>query len=194
MPTLPRTFRELITEKGDYVVGDKGYSYLRARKWILLTPLRTGEEDDGINNTLSALNANFTRQITAIRNIVEHYISLIKNQFRKLKKPLRIYLIPKMYKVIPILCCIRNVFFKPLRKDTKTTKYYGMEFTRRRVMEINCNDLLFLRSLGSKNWRQVKINKDNTRGIKVLNHWLTENDWMPRFQQKTLNKLLLGIF
>lgn len=113
--TTPLTFLRVVISRKDWVVGDKGYSFSRNRVYNLLTPLRASREDEWSRDTLNSINACFTRQITAIRNVVEHVIGQLKMQWKRLAGCMNLRDVVKLHKVMPILAAIRNIFFKPLR-------------------------------------------------------------------------------
>ena len=73
----PRVLTDLINGVKDYLIGDKGYSFARVnRLWNLITPRRAGRYDNYFGNILNSANASWTREVTAIRNVVEHVIGI----------------------------------------------------------------------------------------------------------------------
>ena len=82
----PKLFTDLCYKDNHYLLADKGYSYIRKRNFHLITPRRAGYMDNYKENTLNKLNSNITREVTAVRNVVEHVIGTFKNQWKKLVK------------------------------------------------------------------------------------------------------------
>ena len=59
-------------------MADKGYTFVKKRPNgpQLMTPQRAKRGEDCKTQTLNSENANFSRRVTAVRNVVEHIIGL----------------------------------------------------------------------------------------------------------------------
>ena len=189
MPILPKLFTDLIKENYDVVVADKGYSFCKTRNWRLETAKRIYVGDDFEHNILSSLNANKSKEITCIRNVVENIIGILKLQWKKLHTGVVISVIPKLYKIVPIFCGIRNIYFEPIRKDTSDTEKYAKEFHRRRKKKVSNDDLERIRPY--KGWSKYKY-KNQEKGWQVLSEFVNNSKWLPKITEKMLYYLLLG--
>ena len=134
-------------------------------------------------------NADKTREVTAVRNVVEQYIGLLREQWTKLQKPISIWNIPKLYKVLQILCAVRNIFFNNIRVDNKFTKLWAHEFIRRRSVPRKLNHLKNLHIKFGKNFCRLG------KGEKMLKSWVKyfTDRWLPILSEDSLTTLLLGI-
>ena len=186
MKNLPKTFTKLITRSIDFIVADRGYSYCTPRKFTLVTPKRCTVNDYWKIKVLNSMNANFSREVTAIRNVVEHIIGIFQLQWKKLAKKVNLYHINKLYKVLTIFAAIRNIFFMPLRKDSEITEMFSIEFCRRRTLQINSVDLkeMYHHQTG---WKSLG------KGEQVLENWVEQQKWLPEVNMNQLHFLLLGM-
>ena len=77
-------FKDFCYKKHHFLLADKGYSFIRQRGFTLISPKRATKEDFHFENKLNTMNSNLTREVTAVRNVVEHIIGEFKTQYKKL--------------------------------------------------------------------------------------------------------------
>lgn len=183
----PTTFTKIITKTIDFIIADRGYSFCTPRPFNLVTPKRCTANDYWKEKVLNSMNSNFSREVTAIRNVVEHIIGVFQSQWKKLATKLNVYHINKLYKVLMIFAAIRNLFFEPLRKDSEITEMFADEFCRRRSYQINSVDLRQMYQHQS-GWKSLG------KGEQVLQDWVDEQRWLPKITMNQLYYLLLGMF
>ena len=188
---IPRLFTDIINSKIDYCLCDKGYTYSRVRVWNSITPKRCSKDDDWLNNILNSINANKTREVTSIRNVIENAIGQITLLWKIFAQPIRIRMIPRIHRILSILCWARNTFFVNLREDTARSEMYWKEFIRRRRKKINNNELRRL-CKQKQGWKVIKYGNIE-KGTDVIAKWIKEKTWFPNITMEMLKFLLLGI-
>ena len=188
LPQTPKTFTKIILYEYDLVVADKGYSFVRKRKFKVITPVRCNTLDEFLEKKLNSLNANKSRLITALRNVVEHSIGMLKLQFRRLGSKLNGNNIPSIYKVLQILASIRNYFFKPLRSDNIYTTAFALEYSDRlSTNPSNQSIRKYYENNKIKGWKRIP-----EKGFKGICEYFRTLNWLPELTEQDLQYLLLG--
>ena len=182
----PKTFTKIITKRIDFLIADRGYSFCTPRNFVLVTPKRCTANDYWKEKVLNSMNSNFSREVTAIRNVVEHVIGVFQTQWKKLARKINVFHINKLYKVITIFAAIRNIFFQPLRRDSELTKIFAEEFCRRKSFQIDSVDLKQMYAHQS-GWKSIG------KGPQVFKNWVIQQKWLPQINMNQLYFLLLGM-
>ena len=95
--TNHRIFNEFMTNENGWLVGDKAFVFTLTEdrgKFNILTPKKPGKHDDFKNKILNSSNANYTRSITSIRNVIESIMTVLKQKFEKISEKIDLKLIP----------------------------------------------------------------------------------------------------
>lgn len=97
--TTTQIFKKFLKNKNCYCIGDKAFIYLLTNgrgDYNVITPKIPRKEDDFKNQILNTTNANYSRTITSIRNVVESIILRVKATFEKLTTRLELALVPHL--------------------------------------------------------------------------------------------------
>ena len=92
-------FKKFLKDDKSFCIGDKAFIYLLTEdrgRFNVITPKIPTKLDDYKNKILNTSNANFTRQVTSIRNVVESIMILLKGTFEKLSERIPLQLIPHL--------------------------------------------------------------------------------------------------
>ena len=69
---------------------------------------------------LTVLGANESRLVTRFRNMVERAFGRLKMNWKILYNSIEFNLIPKLEKIIRVVCAIENAYYTPLWQDKET--------------------------------------------------------------------------
>ena len=122
--TEHQIFTKFIKDKNGYLIGDKAFIFTLTdgKGFNVITPKVPSKQDDIKNKRLNTKNANFTRSVTSIRNVIESVMTDFKHKFEKLSDILDLKLVPNLEQELYNFAYLLNKYMTIKKINLKKNK------------------------------------------------------------------------
>ena len=110
-----------MKDENGYLIGDKAFIFTLTdgKGFTVVTPKMPSKNDNRKNKTLNAKNANYTRPVTSIRNVVKSVVTDLKHKFEKLSDKLDLKWITFLEQESYNFAYLLNVYITIKKKTTQ---------------------------------------------------------------------------
>ena len=116
--TTHQVFTKFMKDENGYLIGDKAFIFTLTdgKGFTVVTPKIPSKNDNRKNKTLNTKNANYTRSVTSIRNVVKSVVTDLKHKFEKLSDKLDLKLITFLEQKLYNFAYLLSVYIKDLHR------------------------------------------------------------------------------